>query len=418
MPAQISWRGVLLAPALSPPPPPPRRARSRRRRARGDAGEIAAGKAIAAAARERKWQKALVLLSELEAPNIVHYNAAIDACGKSGQWEAALALLREMPHAPDAYSYGGAIGACGKGGQPEAALALLAEMRDEHGLRPNSVVYNSAISACRAAGQWAKALDYEEVRAAGCADAISLEFGARRAPARRPVGGGALAPRRRRGVAAAAARRRQLHDGDHLPPHRRPLGGRGRDARTDEGRRRRSERSDLRRGDLGGGGGRRVGARVRALGRDGGALQPEMLATPAYVAAVSACAAAAQWRQALRLLVRMRRRTSLPAERAGVQRRNLGVRARVAGRRCLGLLRRMVDESVRDAPPPTSVSYNAAISACDAPAAGATACCCSGGWGRPPTAPAARRPPTPRATTALSALARGASGGARSRCCA
>ena len=217
VPAKCSWRGRSgPPPAISPPAAAAARARSAGVAPARDAGRDCGGQGDAAAARERKWQKALVLLSELEAPNIVHYNAAIDACGKSGQWEAALALLREMPHAPDAYSYGGAIGACGKGGQPEAALALLAEMRDEHGLRPNSVVYNSAISACRAAGQWAKALElYEEVRAAGRADAISLNSGARRAPARRPVGGGARAPRRRRGVAAAAARRRQLHDGDH-----------------------------------------------------------------------------------------------------------------------------------------------------------------------------------------------------------
>lgn len=49
-----------------------------------------------------QWEKALLLLEEMEAvggvkPNIISYNSAITACGKSHRWEKAVSLLREMP---------------------------------------------------------------------------------------------------------------------------------------------------------------------------------------------------------------------------------------------------------------------------------------------------------------------------------
>lgn len=48
------------------------------------------------------------------------YNAAISACGKSGQWQRSKELLvamREKGVRPDLISYNSAIDACGKGGR-------------------------------------------------------------------------------------------------------------------------------------------------------------------------------------------------------------------------------------------------------------------------------------------------------------
>lgn len=48
------------------------------------------------------------------------YNAAISACGKSGQWQRSkelLVVMRERGVPPDLISYNSAIDACGKGGR-------------------------------------------------------------------------------------------------------------------------------------------------------------------------------------------------------------------------------------------------------------------------------------------------------------
>lgn len=48
------------------------------------------------------------------------YNAAISACGKSGQWREAkelLSTMRDRGVPPDLISYNSAIDACGKGGR-------------------------------------------------------------------------------------------------------------------------------------------------------------------------------------------------------------------------------------------------------------------------------------------------------------
>jgi pentatricopeptide repeat protein len=93
-------------------------------------------------------------------PNVISYNAAISACEKSGQWEKALELLREMDNRiikPKVISYCAAISACEKGCQWEKALELLREM-DKRGIKPDVISYNAAISACQKGGQWEKAL--------------------------------------------------------------------------------------------------------------------------------------------------------------------------------------------------------------------------------------------------------------------
>ncbi|CAN0423577.1 unnamed protein product, partial [Scytosiphon promiscuus] len=50
------------------------------------------------------------------------YNAAISACGKSGQWHRSkelLSIMRERGVPPDLISFNSAIDACGKSGRCE-----------------------------------------------------------------------------------------------------------------------------------------------------------------------------------------------------------------------------------------------------------------------------------------------------------
>ena len=75
------------------------------------------------------------------APNVVSYSAAMNACGKAGQWEKALALLEEMPAngaTPDLYCHSIAINACGKAGDVERVMKLFTQMQ-ERGLQPDEV---------------------------------------------------------------------------------------------------------------------------------------------------------------------------------------------------------------------------------------------------------------------------------------
>ena len=61
------------------------------RRAARDATRLLVKQAYA-----RNWRQALKTLRALPDPDVVHYNAAINACNRGGQWEKALELLGEM----------------------------------------------------------------------------------------------------------------------------------------------------------------------------------------------------------------------------------------------------------------------------------------------------------------------------------
>ncbi|EWM28661.1 Pentatricopeptide repeat containing protein [Nannochloropsis gaditana] len=82
--------------------------------------------------------------------------------------------MRDGGLTPDELNYNSAISACGKAAQwahairllremavqglcPDVRVALLAEMRDV-GLVPNEVCYHSAVTACSEAGRWNEAL--------------------------------------------------------------------------------------------------------------------------------------------------------------------------------------------------------------------------------------------------------------------
>jgi len=119
--------------------------------------------AITACGRAHDWEAALSLLREMQqqgpAPNVVSFNSAINAMGISRRWQTALALLQEaMDHGlePDVVTYSSVISACSKSGEWQQALRILREMA-EAGVAPNEVSYSAAISACEPSGEWVMA---------------------------------------------------------------------------------------------------------------------------------------------------------------------------------------------------------------------------------------------------------------------
>ncbi|CAE8663863.1 unnamed protein product, partial [Polarella glacialis] len=86
--------------------------------------------------------------------NVFHYNAAVNACEKAGDWQLAIALLEKMPQmsvTPDSISFNSAMSACEKGQQWQLAVSLLASM-DGMRVRRDTISFNSAISACEKGG--------------------------------------------------------------------------------------------------------------------------------------------------------------------------------------------------------------------------------------------------------------------------
>lgn len=88
------------------------------------------GCAIAACAKEGRWERALELLQSAKKSGLLRnlglpaYNSALHACEKGGQPGRAIALLDQMEAegiSPDVRSYTAAIGACGKTGNVEVS---------------------------------------------------------------------------------------------------------------------------------------------------------------------------------------------------------------------------------------------------------------------------------------------------------
>ena len=86
-------------------------------------------------------------------PDAIIFNAAITACGRAGQYDQSLSLLKEMRRAgitPTEVSFGAVISACEQGGHWEHALSLLDEMRRE-GLPPDMSSLRAAMQVLVAA---------------------------------------------------------------------------------------------------------------------------------------------------------------------------------------------------------------------------------------------------------------------------
>jgi pentatricopeptide repeat protein len=100
-------------------------------------------------------------------PNIITYNALIDAYGSNGLLEEAIGILREMEQDkihPNVVSICTLLAACGRCCQKVKIDTVLsaAEMR---GIKLNTAAYNSAIGSYINVGEYDKAVDlYKTMR--------------------------------------------------------------------------------------------------------------------------------------------------------------------------------------------------------------------------------------------------------------
>eukprot|EP00435_Cladocopium_sp_Y103_P013800 s301_g3.t1 len=95
-----------------------------------------------------QWQWAIHLLEEMR-PDVVTYNASMDACARGQQWQRCLTLFNEMFHSilyPTIISYNTAISAC-ENGSWTLVLALLQDLRQQ-GLKARADTYSAAMAAC------------------------------------------------------------------------------------------------------------------------------------------------------------------------------------------------------------------------------------------------------------------------------
>jgi pentatricopeptide repeat protein len=100
----------------------------------------------------------------------ITFNTAISALGKGGQMGMALQLLNEMKShgvLPDRISFNSAMSACARAASPrnDAYRRCLSLKQSMHrmGIRPDKFTYSSAISACAKAHQTSEALSLLEV---------------------------------------------------------------------------------------------------------------------------------------------------------------------------------------------------------------------------------------------------------------
>jgi pentatricopeptide repeat protein len=101
------------------------------------------------------WSEAIASLRKAQQQsfpvNTIIYNATITACAKSGQWEAAVQVLRELENSdvlsPTVYSYNTTITACAEAAKVQLALQILAELNDSD-LQASVYSCSAAIDAC------------------------------------------------------------------------------------------------------------------------------------------------------------------------------------------------------------------------------------------------------------------------------
>lgn len=117
-------------------------------------------------AKARRPDVASQLLSQLQAAglevNSYHYGAVIHAHATVGDWTGARDLLTAMIIMNTAdvqlIEFNAAISACGKSSEWVHAAELLGMMVTQ-GVELITVTYSTAMSACRKGGEWAQALE-------------------------------------------------------------------------------------------------------------------------------------------------------------------------------------------------------------------------------------------------------------------
>lgn len=117
---------------------------------------IARGALLGACRRGAHWEGSLHVLG-LGAPDALHLRAAAGALAAARRWRHGLALLAEAAAAPDAPTFVSVMHTCGMAARWEAAVALLREM-PARGAQPNSIALGAAIGACGRAARWETAV--------------------------------------------------------------------------------------------------------------------------------------------------------------------------------------------------------------------------------------------------------------------
>eukprot|EP00439_Symbiodinium_sp_Y106_P080319 s1163_g19.t1 len=107
--------------------------------------QIAYASCVRACAEDSCWQRGLELLFEAGPADLEESlrNAAINACGKGGQWHLAMQLLADGQNHPGRVSlltYNAVMSACGVGSEPSKAMALFQRL-PEQSLQPDEFTY-------------------------------------------------------------------------------------------------------------------------------------------------------------------------------------------------------------------------------------------------------------------------------------
>ena len=78
-------------------------------------------------------------------PNVIHYNAAIAACGRSLAWQAALALLSRLRHGSHALAAYELMSVCSgrHGQQPDVKSLMAAIFQFQQSLAPSCERYRA-----------------------------------------------------------------------------------------------------------------------------------------------------------------------------------------------------------------------------------------------------------------------------------
>ncbi|CAE8608708.1 unnamed protein product, partial [Polarella glacialis] len=178
-------------------------------------------RAIAKLGRRRQWQQAVSLIEELrtrsgdEPSEVAALGAVIGACAKGLQWELALHFLAEQVAScssspssgtgigtgevsgrrpcPSVVSFNAAVGACGKTGQWERALDLVADMHRLH-ISPNSITTKAvlrAVSDIPGSSAWHAALERLQAMAFSSKGPARAGNGAQHAEGNGAAGNGA-----------------------------------------------------------------------------------------------------------------------------------------------------------------------------------------------------------------------------------
>ncbi|KAL2620471.1 hypothetical protein R1flu_000676 [Riccia fluitans] len=94
-------------------------------------------------------------------PGVLSYGALLSALEKSNHFAGARMVwehMKNMGVKPNVFAYTTMISACGRGGSYGVAMQLLEEMRAD-GIQPTLITYNALITACARAGDGERALD-------------------------------------------------------------------------------------------------------------------------------------------------------------------------------------------------------------------------------------------------------------------